>query len=233
MALANLKTFRNRDEKPALTITPDCSLFNLSFNRAGNVKIRDLSDIFFMPSLILFNKPYDVICQFSKTTHEKSLADYIALPEFYPAGRLDKNSEGLVILTNNGQLQHRLSHPKHHKKKYYWVQVEGIPTEMELAKLRKGLIVGKTRFLPAQINKISEPELWPRVPPIRVRQYIPTSWLEIILSEGKNHQVRKMTAAIGYPTLRLVRYKIAEWLLGDLEPGQYIVQNLQDFDSVS
>ena len=174
-----------------------------------------------MTQLILFNKPYGVITQFSGEAHEQTLAAFIKMPDFYAAGRLDKNSEGLLLLTDNGSLQHQLTHPKFNKKKYYWVQVEGVPSEANLEILRKGLILKDITFLPAEVSLIDEPILWPRNPPIRIRQKIPTSWLEIVLKEGKNHQIRKMTAAIGYPTLRLVRHKIGEWELGALQPGEY------------
>ena len=174
-----------------------------------------------MSQLILFNKPYGVVTQFSGEAHEQTLAAFIKMPNFYAAGRLDKNSEGLLLLTKDGALQHRLSHPKFNKKKYYWVQVEGIPTEEKLQILRHGLPLKDLHFLPAEVRLINDPKLWPRNPPIRVRQRIPDSWLEIVLTEGKNHQVRKMTAAIGYPTLRLVRHRIGEWELGDLQPGEF------------
>ncbi|BCA95015.1 pseudouridine synthase [Legionella antarctica] len=174
-----------------------------------------------MTQLILFNKPYGVLTQFSGEVQEQTLAEYIKIPDFYPAGRLDKNSEGLLLLTNDGAFQHRLSHPKFNKKKYYWVQVEGVPSEDHLQILRKGLNLKDVSFLPAEAHLIDEPLLWPRNPPIRIRQTIPTSWIEIILKEGKNHQVRKMTAAIGFPTLRLVRHKIGEWELDKLQPGEY------------
>lgn len=174
-----------------------------------------------MTQLILFNKPYGIVTQFSGDSPDQTLASFIKMPGFYAAGRLDKNSEGLLLLTNDGSLQHQLTHPKFNKKKYYWVQVEGVPSEEQLQPLRKGLILKDISFLPAEVHLINEPPLWPRNPPIRVRQSIPTSWLEIILREGKNHQVRKMTAAIGYPTLRLVRHKIGEWTLGELQPGEY------------
>lgn len=173
-----------------------------------------------MSAILLFNKPYDVICQFSGTAGETTLANYLSMPGFYAAGRLDKHSEGLLLLTNDGPLQHRLSHPRYNKKKYYWVQVEGIPDEKALLPLRKGLRLGTTQFLPATVTRIEEPALWPRIPPVRFRQAIPTQWLEIILSEGKNHQIRKMTAAIGFPTLRLIRHRIADWSLGELLPGE-------------
>lgn len=179
-----------------------------------------------MSELILFNKPYGVICQFTGDEHEHTLAEFINIPNIYAAGRLDKNSEGLLLLTNNGRVQHQLTHPKFNKKKYYWVQVEGIPTEMDLSPLKKGLVLKRVTFLPAEVKQIKEPLLWPRNPPIRFRKNIPTSWLEIILCEGKNHQIRKMTAAIGFPTLRLIRYRIGNWQLGTLNPGQYGITKL-------
>lgn len=174
-----------------------------------------------MPEIILFNKPYGVLTQFSGEDPEQTLSAFINKPNFYAAGRLDKNSEGLLLLTNNGALQHRLTHPKFNKRKYYWVQVEGIPTEIDLQPLAKGLILKDIIYLPAEVRIIAEPKVWLRNPPVRFRQNIPTSWLEIILQEGKNHQIRKMTAAIGFPTLRLIRHRIGDWKLGDLNPGEY------------
>ncbi|HHT0593774.1 TPA: pseudouridine synthase [Legionella anisa] len=176
-----------------------------------------------MPEIILFNKPYGIVTQFSGENPEHTLTAFINKPDFYAAGRLDKNSEGLLLLTNNGTLQHHLTHPKFNKKKYYWVQVEGIPTETDIEPLKKGLIIKDITYLPAEARLIDEPQLWLRNPPIRFRQNIPTSWLEIILKEGKNHQVRKMTAAIGFPTLRLVRHQIGDWKLENLQPGEYRV----------
>lgn len=174
-----------------------------------------------MTQLLLFNKPYGVVCQFSGERHDDTLANYIDMPDFYAAGRLDKNSEGLLLLTNDGAFQHRLTHPDFNKKKYYWVQVEGLPEDKDLEPLRKGLKIQDLQFLPAQARLIDEPALWERNPPVRFRKSIPTAWLEIVLREGKNHQVRKMTAAIGFPTLRLVRHKIADWSLEGLKPGEY------------
>lgn len=175
-----------------------------------------------MTQLILFNKPYGVVTQFSGEAQEQTLAAFIKMPGFYAAGRLDKNSEGLLLLTNEGSLQHQLTHPKFNKKKYYWVQVEGQISTTDLIPIKKGLKLSDISFLPAQAHIIDEPTgLWPRNPPIRVRQTIPTSWIEIILQEGKNHQVRRMTAALGFPTLRLIRHKISNWELGTLQPGEY------------
>ncbi|HAU1009418.1 TPA: pseudouridine synthase [Legionella pneumophila] len=179
-----------------------------------------------MPQLILFNKPYGILTQFTGELPEQTLSAFIKLPGFYAAGRLDKQSEGLLILTDDGKLQHRLTHPKFEKKKHYWVQVEGVPTDKDLQPLRKGLVIKDITFLPAEARLISEPKIWPRIPPIRERKHIPTTWLEIILREGKNHQIRKMTAAIGFPTLRLIRYQIGGWHLDQLQPGEYKLINL-------
>lgn len=173
--------------------------------------------------IILFNKPYGVLCQFTGESGDSTLADYIAMPGFYAAGRLDKNSEGLLILTNDGGLQHRLSHPAFSKAKYYWVQVEGKPEEVDLEPLRKGLCLKNIHYKPAKVRIVEAPDLWPRTPPIRYRKSIPDTWLEIVLTEGKNHQIRKMLAALDYPVLRLVRFGIANWRLDDLQPGGYTI----------
>ncbi|WP_027469300.1 pseudouridine synthase [Deefgea rivuli] len=175
-----------------------------------------------MPKLILFNKPYGVICQFSPSPPHQCLADFITVKDVYAAGRLDTDSEGLLLLTDNGALQHKITDPKHKLVKTYWVQVEGIPDEAALAALRQGgLDLGDFKTQPAEASVIEQPELvWPRVPPIRERVAIPTSWLEIKISEGKNRQVRRMTAKVGYPTLRLIRYAIGGYTLDGIELGQ-------------
>lgn len=183
-----------------------------------------------MSSILLFNKPFGVVSQFTGDVKEETLANFIHLPNYYAAGRLDKNSEGLLLLTNDGKLQHQLTHPHFSKQKCYWVQVEGIPNEQDLTPLRQGLIIQHTQFLPAVVKLIADPLLWPRTPPVRFRKTVPTSWLEIILREGKNHQIRRMTAAIGFPTLRLVRHQIANWSLGDLQPGEYRRLNRNKLD---
>ncbi len=175
-----------------------------------------------MSRILLFNKPYGVICQFSRDGIHPTLADYIAVPDFYPAGRLDTDSEGLLLLTDDGNLQHRITDPKHKLSKTYWVQVEGIPDVNSLARLQQGVQLKDGMTLPAIARTISAPDnLWPRATPIRERRAIPTSWLELTIREGKNRQVRRMTAAVGHPTLRLIRAAIGEWTLRDLQVGQW------------
>jgi 23S rRNA pseudouridine2457 synthase len=175
-----------------------------------------------MSRILLFNKPYGVICQFSRDGMHSTLADYIAVPDVYPAGRLDTDSEGLLLLTDDGRLQHRITDPKHKLPKTYWVQVEGVPDNAVLQQLRQGVELKDGITRPAKARLIVEPAgLWPRNPPIRERKAIPTSWLELTIREGKNRQVRRMTAATGYPTLRLIRIAIGEWALEDLAPGEW------------
>lgn len=172
--------------------------------------------------LILFNKPYGVVCQFSKHDTCPTLKDFIAIPDVYAAGRLDTDSEGLLILTDDGSLQHQISHPRHKEIKTYWAQVEGAASDDSLQALRLGVDLGDFKTQPAQVRVMDEPAgLWPRTPPIRERKAIPTSWLEIRISEGKNRQVRRMTAKIGFPTLRLVRYAIGNYSLDGLAPGSW------------
>ncbi|MEP7083839.1 MAG: pseudouridine synthase [Betaproteobacteria bacterium] len=175
-----------------------------------------------MATLILFNKPFGVICQFSRDGDKPTLKDYIRIPDVYPAGRLDTDSEGLLLLTDDGRLQARIADPKNKMPKTYWAQVEGEPDDSALARLRSGIDLGDHQSAPATAERIAEPEgLWPRTPPIRYRANIPTAWLAITISEGKNRQVRRMTAKIGHPTLRLVRARIGQWVLGDLAPGAW------------
>ncbi|MBL4821599.1 MAG: pseudouridine synthase [Gammaproteobacteria bacterium] len=173
-----------------------------------------------MSSLILFNKPYGVLSQFSGDSHDQTLASYITTTNVYPAGRLDKDSEGLLLLTDSGALQHQISHPKRKMVKTYLVQVEGDINEEALINLRKGVILKDGLTRPARAKLVKEPALWPRIPPIRKRQNIPTSWIELEIAEGKNRQVRRMTAAVGFPTLRLVRQRIGRWALDALQPGE-------------
>jgi 23S rRNA pseudouridine2457 synthase len=171
--------------------------------------------------VLLFNKPYRVLCQFTDEAGRATLADFVSVPGVYAAGRLDYDSEGLLVLTDDGALQARLADPRHKLPKTYWAQVEGDATEAALARLRRGVRLGDRATLPAQAEAIAPPQLWERTPPVRFRKHIPTSWLELTLREGRNRQVRRMTAAVGLPTLRLVRVRIGDYALGDLQPGQW------------
>jgi 23S rRNA pseudouridine2457 synthase len=169
---------------------------------------------------ILFNKPYGVLSQFSGGAG--TLKDYIPIKDVYPVGRLDRDSEGLLLLTDDGGLQHRLSQPKFEHPRTYWAQVEGVPSEPTLQRLRPGVIIQGYRTRPARVRLLpEEPQLPPRDPPIRFRKSVPTAWIELVLVEGRNRQVRRMTAAIGHPTLRLVRVAIGALKLGNLQPGQW------------
>jgi 23S rRNA pseudouridine2457 synthase len=175
--------------------------------------------------LILFNKPYGVICQFSPADGKPTLKDYIDIPNVYPAGRLDTDSEGLLLLTDDGALQHEIADPSHKLAKTYWAEVEGVATEDAVAPLRKGVHLGDFLTKPAIVRVMLAPpsaaQLWPRTPPVRFRKNIPTSWLEIMITEGKNRQVRRMTAKIALPTLRLIRVAVGPWRVEGLVPGEW------------
>ena len=176
--------------------------------------------------LILFNKPFNVLSQFTDRSTEASgretLSRYIQIPHVYAAGRLDRDSEGLLLLTDDGKLQARIANPKHKMAKTYWVQVEGAPQEEALQSLRRGVQLKDGLTQPAKVRLMEEPAgLWPRNPPIRVRKSVPDSWIEMTIREGKNRQIRRMTAAIGHPCLRLIRTQIGDWYLGDLKPGEF------------
>ncbi|MES9970961.1 MAG: pseudouridine synthase [Candidatus Thiodiazotropha sp.] len=173
--------------------------------------------------LILFNKPYGVLTQFSDAEGRETLADYITVKGVYAAGRLDRDSEGLLLLTDDGRLQNRLTAPGRKRWKRYWVQVEGVADNAAIAQLQQGIDLKDGPTLPAKVRRIDEPKLWPRDPPIRQRASIPTSWLEIQLCEGRNRQIRRMTAAVGYPTLRLVRAAVDRWRLKNLQPGEWVI----------
>ena len=174
-----------------------------------------------MSQILLFNKPFAVLSQFTSEPPHRTLAEYISHKEFYPAGRLDKDSEGLLILTDDGKLQQKISNPKYGKFKTYLVQVEGQLTERALEALRHGVALKDGPTRPAKANLIDKPQIWNRDPPIRERKLIPTSWLELSISEGRNRQVRRMTAHIGHPTLRLIRYRIGNWTIDGIDNGCY------------
>ena len=176
-----------------------------------------------MARLILFNKPYGVICQFTREAGHASLADFVAVPRVYPAGRLDTDSEGLVLLTDDGRLQNVITDPRHKLEKRYWVQVEGEARREALDSLRRGVELKDGPTRPARVHAIAQPPgLWERDPPIRARKAIPTAWLDVGLHEGRNRQVRRMTAQVGLPTLRLIRFRVGAWDLGTLRPGEWV-----------
>ncbi|WP_372981626.1 pseudouridine synthase [Marinobacter sediminum] len=180
-----------------------------------------------MANLILFNKPFRVLSQFTDDRQDSgkpvrsTLADWIQIPDVYPAGRLDYDSEGLLLLTGEGALQHRIASPTAKMPKTYWVQVEGDITNDALSQLERGVRLKDGNTAPAKARLLDQPEIWPRTPPVRYRESVPTSWLELTITEGRNRQVRRMTAAVGFPTLRLIRYRIGDWSLDGLLPGQH------------
>ena len=186
-----------------------------------------------MTNLILLNKPFQMMCQFTDTNDRRTLAELVKLPNFYPAGRLDFDSEGLVLLTNNGPLQNKIADPRHKLPKTYWVQVEGTPTSDALACLERGIELKDGLTKPAQVKRIEPPHVWERVPPVRYRKAIPDQWLALTITEGKNRQVRRMTAAVGHPTLRLIRVAIGPWQLGDMQPGDQRYESVEVSDDLN
>ncbi|MGC1269091.1 MAG: pseudouridine synthase [Croceibacterium sp.] len=178
-----------------------------------------------MSRLILFNKPFGVLSQFTdrgSETARQTLSDFIQVPGVYPAGRLDRDSEGLLLLTDDGRLQARIADPKFKLPKTYWAQVEGEIADDALVALRAGVMLNDGTTRPARVERLEEPSLWPRDPPVRFRKSVPDCWISLTITEGRNRQVRRMTAAVGFPTLRLVRHAIGDWTLGDIAPGQWV-----------
>jgi 23S rRNA pseudouridine2457 synthase len=171
--------------------------------------------------IVLFNKPFDVLCQFSPQPGKRTLKDFIDVPKVYAAGRLDRDSEGLLVLTDDGALQHRITHPKQKMSKEYWVQVEGEISPDAIEQLCQGVMLKDGITRPAKVSAIAAPDVWDRDPPIRERKSIPTSWIRVVIKEGRNRQVRRMTAAVGFPTLRLIRYRIGSWTLDAISHGEY------------
>ncbi|APD86157.1 pseudouridine synthase [Alteromonas sp. Mex14] len=173
-------------------------------------------------TVVLFNKPFQVLSQFTDADGRETLKDYIDIPNVYAAGRLDRDSEGLLVLTNDGKLQHKLANPEAKTSKTYWVQVEGVMDEKAMQSLRDGVELKDGMTLPAKVKPMDEPDVWERNPPVRFRQSIPTSWVSVTITEGRNRQVRRMTAHVGYPTLRLIRYRVGSWTIDGIENGKYV-----------
>lgn len=193
--------------------------FRLSVNLTIPATSRDSPSA--VAGVVLLNKPFGVLCQFTGGGARRTLRDYVAVPDVYPAGRLDADSEGLVVLTAHGALQGRITDPRHKVGKTYWVQIEGEPAAAQVAQLARGVPLGDGMTRRACVRIIAEPaSLWPRDPPIRTRKNIPTAWLEIAIAEGRNRQIRRMTAAVGLPTLRLIRWSVGRWTLAGLAPGE-------------
>lgn len=206
-------------KKPIKTYAKSHPKSAFSSNTRAKTKLQKLEPL--QPRLLMLNKPYDVLTQFTDEQGRATLKDYVSVADVYPAGRLDRDSEGLVLLTNSGRLQAKISDPKYKLHKVYWVQVEGQPEGQQLQRLREGVELKDGLTAPAQAQLIAEPELWARNPPVRERKNIPTAWLQLTIYEGRNRQVRRMTAAVGLPTLRLVRVQIGDWRLADLPSGQW------------
>jgi 23S rRNA pseudouridine2457 synthase len=194
---------------------------NQAFARNNKRKPTKVRPVNFKAEVVLFNKPFDVLSQFTDDQNRKTLKDYIDVKDVYAAGRLDRDSEGLLLLTNDGKLQHKLANPSQKTDKTYWAQVEGVPTDLDINALCQGVELKDGMTKPAKVAIITEPKVWPRTPPIRERAAIPTTWLEITIQEGRNRQVRRMTAHIGFPTLRLIRYRIGQWTIDGIENGSY------------
>ncbi len=194
---------------------------NQAFARNNKRKPTKVRPVNFKAEVVLFNKPFDVLSQFTDDQNRKTLKDYINVKDVYAAGRLDRDSEGLLLLTNDGKLQHKLANPSQKTDKTYWAQVEGVPTDLDINALCQGVELKDGMTKPAKVAIITEPKVWARTPPIRERAAIPTTWLEITIQEGRNRQVRRMTAHIGFPTLRLIRYRIGQWTIDGIENGSY------------
>jgi 23S rRNA pseudouridine2457 synthase len=174
-------------------------------------------------TVVLFNKPFNVLSQFTDSDNRDTLKNYVDIENVYPAGRLDRDSEGLLVLTNDGKLQHKLANPVHKTSKTYWVEVEGIPDQAAINALKQGVELKDGLTAPAKASLMGTPAVWARHPPVRFRQHIPTQWLSITISEGRNRQVRRMTAHVGHPTLRLIRYRVGSWTIDGIETGKYII----------